>query len=312
MSLAEPDRRKILLTGSHRSGTTWVAKMIAAAPGIGYIHEPFNPVIYRPWLCSRKFEGFTYVTRDNEAPFVRPLQKTFNFSFNGWGAIRSIRSRGDLKRRLNDFRESRDRRKRSLRPLVKDPIAVFSAEWLADRFDMDVIVLIRHPAAFVSSIKRVGWRHDFANLLGQPLLMRDHLRPFEGEIREFAEKDASTFDQAILIWRLIHQVIQTYQERRPDWIFLRHEDISRDPLGHFERLFEDLHIPYSHHVRKTVEAHSAPSNPSQAPDNEINFIRRDSKSNIFAWKNRLSPEEIDQIRSRTRDVYPAFYSETDW
>ena len=122
------NRKKILLTGSHRSGTTWVAKMIAAAPSVGYIHEPFNPVIYRPWICTRKFKGFTYITDENNAPFVNPLRETFNFSFNWWGAIRSVRTRGDLKRRMSDFRECRECRKRSLRPLVKDPIAVFSAE----------------------------------------------------------------------------------------------------------------------------------------------------------------------------------------
>ena len=32
----------ILVTGSHRSGTTWAGQMLATAPGIGYIHEPFN------------------------------------------------------------------------------------------------------------------------------------------------------------------------------------------------------------------------------------------------------------------------------
>ena len=33
----------ILVTGAHRSGTTWVGKMLALAPGIGYVHEPFSP-----------------------------------------------------------------------------------------------------------------------------------------------------------------------------------------------------------------------------------------------------------------------------
>ena len=177
---------------------------------------------------------------------------------------------------------------------------------------MDVIVPIRHPAAFVSSIKRVGWSHDFADFLAQPLLMRDHLQPFETEIRKFAENSRSLFDQAILIWRLIHHVIEKYRRKHTDWIFLRHEDISSDPVGRFERLFKHLHIPFSKDIRDTVQAHSASSNPLEPPGNTINFIKRDSKSNIIAWKNRLTPGEIDQIKTQTHDVYPAFYSETDW
>ena len=35
--------RPILVTGAPRSGTTWVGRMLTLAPGVGYIHEPFNP-----------------------------------------------------------------------------------------------------------------------------------------------------------------------------------------------------------------------------------------------------------------------------
>jgi len=63
-------KTKILVTGSHRSGTTWVAKMIANSPSVGYIHEPFNPTIYRPGICAAKFRGFTYISKENEAAFM--------------------------------------------------------------------------------------------------------------------------------------------------------------------------------------------------------------------------------------------------
>ncbi|WP_075261386.1 sulfotransferase [Geobacillus thermocatenulatus] len=32
----------ILVTGAHRSGTTFVGKMLSLHPSIGYIQEPFN------------------------------------------------------------------------------------------------------------------------------------------------------------------------------------------------------------------------------------------------------------------------------
>ena len=34
--------KPILVTGSHRSGSTWTGRIISAAPHVGYIHEPFN------------------------------------------------------------------------------------------------------------------------------------------------------------------------------------------------------------------------------------------------------------------------------
>ncbi len=75
---------------------------------------------------------------------------------------------------------SRAAGRRGATPLVKDPIALFSAEWLAATFDMRVLVMIRHPAAFAASIRRRGWRHRFADFLEQPLLMRDLLGAVRG------------------------------------------------------------------------------------------------------------------------------------
>jgi len=39
---AVPHGPPIFLTGTHRSGTTWLAGMLAAS-GIWYVHEPFFP-----------------------------------------------------------------------------------------------------------------------------------------------------------------------------------------------------------------------------------------------------------------------------
>ena len=39
--------RPILVTGAHRSGTTWVGKMLSTEDGVAYISEPLN-VLHRP------------------------------------------------------------------------------------------------------------------------------------------------------------------------------------------------------------------------------------------------------------------------
>ena len=63
MSKAKP----ILVTGSHRCGSTWIGKVIATSPSVDYIHEPFNGMC-RPGKCSVKFpHTFTYITDNNES-----------------------------------------------------------------------------------------------------------------------------------------------------------------------------------------------------------------------------------------------------
>jgi hypothetical protein len=68
------------------------------------------------------------------------------------------------------------------RTLIKDPFAVFSTAWFARKLNFKVVIAVRHPLAFVSSLKRLNWPFDFQDLLDQPLLMRDHLEPFRSQM----------------------------------------------------------------------------------------------------------------------------------
>ena len=56
-------KRPILVTGAHRSGSTWTGKMLALAENAYYLHEPFN-VGLRP---DSPFEDwFTYLDPDQD------------------------------------------------------------------------------------------------------------------------------------------------------------------------------------------------------------------------------------------------------
>jgi hypothetical protein len=304
-------QRPILVTGAHRSGSTWVGSMLAAGPEVAYIHEPFN-LHCRPGTCGARFNlWFTYVTEENEDDVYRHIQNTLSFRFNLRAEARTIKSLGDARRVGSEYLTSLRHRLSRVRPLMKDPIAVFSAEWLASAFDMEVVVLIRHPAAFASSLERLGWIHPFSHFLQQPALMRDHLHPFEDQIEQYTHQEHDILDQAALLWRLIYHVVSSYQEDHKDWIFLRHEDLSRDPVRGFEKLYNDLDLEWSEDIRRAVQAHSDESNPSEAPP-IYQYLKRDSRSNIWNWKQRLTKAEIDRVRGQVEDVSQLFYSNEDW
>lgn len=303
--------RPILVTGSHRSGTTWVGKMLAASPTIGYIHEPFN-LLHRPGTCAATFPyWFTYVTEENEAPYYEPLKNTLAFRFNvraDLAALRSLRHAGRMAKNYTNFTRYRLQR---VTPLMKDPIALFSSEWLAQRFDMQVIMLIRHPAAFTSSIKRLNWTHNFSHFLQQPQLIRDHLAPFEAEIRAFAQQEQDIIEQGILLWRIIHHVILKFQRSHQDWIFLRHEDLSEQPIYHFEHLYQRLHLNFTSEVQAIIRDYSDESNPTEAQKGHL-LTKRDSKANIKSWKKKFTRAELTHLRASVEDISQAFYSDADW
>ncbi len=303
-------QRPILVTGAHRSGTTWVGTMLALSPRIGLIHEPFSPIT-APGISSAPFDRFyRYVTDENEGPYVEPFEQLLRFRYGLGRQLPTLRTPRDVGRTARDLASFTVSRMRGSRPLLKDPIAVFSSEWLASRFDAQVIALIRHPAAFVSSVKRLGWTHDFALFLDQPLLLRDHLAPFEEEIRNFAEHERDEIDQAILLWRLIYHTVGTFRDRHPDWTFVRHEDLSREPVRGFEALFETLGVEIDDGIRRAIERHSGAGNPTEL--RETHDVSLDSAASIESWRRRLEPAEVERVRRGVADVAPAFYPEEDW
>jgi hypothetical protein len=303
----------ILVTGAHRSGSTWVGKMLAATPEVGYIKEPFH-LEHRPGVCAAQFERwFAYVTDENAAAYDAAFARTLAFDYDVAAELTSLRSPKDVARMARDWSQFAYHRRRGSRPLMKDPLAFFSAEWLAERFAMDVVVIVRHPAAFVSSLSRVGWWYDVRQWLEQPLLMRDLLGPFEEEIHaHVGHEQDDVIAHAALLWKVIYATAQRYREEHPDWIFVHHEDLSRRPTSSFRDLYDRLGLSFTPDVKAKIEAYSGVENPAEAEDGRVHQLRRDSRANIWNWAERLSPAEVEQVRRVTDEVAAAFYTEDDW
>jgi Sulfotransferase family len=300
----------ILVTGSHRSGSTWVGRMLAAGDSVGYIREPFS-ILHRPGILDAPVRWwFPYVSTENEEPYLRAVEDMLAFRYRTAAGARAVRSGTDAAKVVHDVVRWRRYRNRHVRPLVKDPLALFSSEWLAERFQTRVLVLIRHPAGFASSLQRYGWTHPFDHFLLQPLLMRDRLEPFRRQIEELARTEHDTLDQAIVLWNLIHHTILRYQECHPDWLFYRYEDIGRNPLAAFERLYGELGLPFTAAARRAISEHSDPSNPQEARDARV--LKRDSQAAVRTWRTRLSTEEIGRVRRGTEGIAGAFYTDAEW
>ena len=308
--------RPILVTGAHRSGTTWAGRMLAHAPGVLYVHEPFN--VYHPpsrGVCNVRLEHcYAHVTAENEAVCYRALRNTIGLRYDWLAAARSVASVRDARRLRAEHRLFRRHRRAGSVPLIKDPLAFFSAEWLAARFGMSVVVLVRHPAAFASSLRLLGWSYPFADLLAQPRLMDTLLRPFAAEVEAFAAAERPVLDQAVLVWRLIYHTALEYRRRHPEWTFVRHEDLSRDPVGGFRNLFARLGLAFTEHARETVEAYSGSHKPAQ-PEVHVGSmiaLRRDSAANLSSWRRRLTAAEVAHIRDGVGPLAEHFYAETEW
>jgi len=304
------DLSPILVTGAHRSGTTWAGKMLAADMDIAYISEPLN-VLHRPGVFRAQVRHwYQYICDDNEAEYLPAFRHLLEYDYFLWDEIRSIRSRKDFLRMGRDFMIFYNALERGQRALIKDPFAVFSVPWFAKRLNFKVAITVRHPAAFASSLQRLNWTFDFNDLLEQPLLMRDHLESYREPMLSIHADDV--IGQASLLWKMIYSVVHKFRETNPEWIIIKHEDFSRDPVNKYRELYATLGLDFTRRVEKFIRDASSPENPSEPSLKNIYSVRLDSAANIKNWRKRLSEEEIKRIRNMTEGAAELYYSDEDW
>jgi hypothetical protein len=196
------------------------------------------------------------------------------------------------------------------RALLKDPFAVFSTPWFAQKLNCQVVITIRHPGGFASSLKRLNWPFDFRDLLDQPMLMRDHLESDRADMEAMQADDI--VGQSALLWRMIYRSVHATRELFPDFKIVRHEDLSLDPVAGYKLLYESLGLTFDEKARDTILNSSSSENPTELSKKKVHSVKLDSRANMNNWKKRLTPEEITRIRKLTEDVSHFFYSDTEW
>ncbi len=300
----------ILVTGAHRTGTTWVGRMLAADPHTAYISEPLN-VLHRPGVLRARVPlWYTYVTDENEGALLSSFHETLAYRYHLLAEIGSLRSGHDFLRMCRDAGIFWRGLLLRQRPLLKDPFAVFSLPWFVRRLNCEVVVTVRHPAGFASSLKRLNWPFDFRDLLAQPLLMRDQLEPYRSQMEAMPSDDI--IGQASLLWTMVYRGVQAACRSLPQVRVVRHEDLSVEPVAGFRELYAQLGLEFTPRVEQAIRASSSSENPAELSRKHVHSVRLDSRANLHNWKRRLSPEEIRRVRTLTEEVARDYYPDVDW
>jgi hypothetical protein len=292
---SESSGKPILITGSHRSGSTWLASMLALSEDTLIAHEPFN---IEPWAFALDGLARYWFTYAPALPQDAALE--------AFGRVLERRTR-------KIFLKSQPQHwfppLRRGRLIVKDPIAALSCDWLAKNFDLEVIVLVRHPAAFAASLKRLGWKHPFDHFLKQEMLMRTHLERHRAEIENQPE---DIVEQAGLIWKCLYEVLFSYLESNPNWLAVKHEVLSGNPVAELRTLYEILGLKWTPVVEERVVRHTRSGNPVNVPKGAVHQLRRDSAANIWRWQEILTEKEKSRIYEITYPVSGPHYPDEDW
>lgn len=300
----------IFVTGAPRSGTTFVGSMLSAPLSVDYIHEPFNPDCGLPSID----QNFLYL-RDNDSRLARYLpdiEALFRYEAKirtGYypqdsltkRAIKSVvGSRGPFYyrlARLNPFHST---------AVIKDPIGCLLSGFLQRRFGVQPVLMMRHPVTFIASVQRLGWKLTLDPLLKQQELMDDYLAADESGLR-------SAGDDPIVVnaylWRALYSVLLQQAGEGPNWLILRHEDLSSEPVDRFRELYGQLALPWSGKVERRVRRWTESKNAAEAAPGRVQQFRRDSRQLHALRMEMLEPKERKRVFEITGEVAGNWYDE---
>ncbi len=272
--------KPILICGVHRSGTTWLANMLSVMDQCTLVEEPFNA---EPWsyrLNGLATKWYTY------APLLdqEKAKKAYNVILTK--NHRKLFPKKSFKYWLPWLRGKR--------AIIKDPLSSASLRWILDNFDVEPIVLLRHPCAIVNSLKRKNWVFPFEDLIAQPQLIEEHLPFFYEEFKNINVDDI--VENGAFCWKCINTILSKYYTEDSSITVVRHEDLSREPLVEFNKLYDAVGLEWNDEVAQAIESFTGESNPVNAPKNKTHHLKRDSKHLIDAWKAYMKEEDINRIK----------------
>ena len=122
-----PPGDPILVTGSNRSGTTWVGRMLEASRELEYVHEPFNASLWPRPLGMRLGGHYAYVSEANEEALGAAMRRVLAYRPPYLRQLPEARGPRDVARLGKAVLLAERARLRRRRPLLKDPIAIFAA-----------------------------------------------------------------------------------------------------------------------------------------------------------------------------------------
>lgn len=308
-----PDFPPVLVTGLPRSGTSWVGKMLEASGQLVYVNEPMNPA-HPPGRSPGVLDAdvahyFHYICADNEEPWRRAFTDTLRLRYRPLRELGRNHRPYDLARAAKYGMSFSHGRLAGRRALLDDPYALFATPWLVDRMGVRAVVLVRDPAALVGSWRRLGWRMDTAELLNQPLLMRDHLEPFRDAL-DRAKGGEGSVAAISTLWNATTSAVLSFAEHRPSIAVRRYEDLSQRPGERFAELYRWLGLPWTDRARSIVAGAVSGGDPAPAGFrwslrgglSRTAFRPMDAGRSLLSYRDRLTEQQIDTVRRVTASV----------
>jgi hypothetical protein len=275
-------RRPILVTGMPRSGTTWLARLLATAPGTALAgREPMNP---------------------------RGRQYALAGTLDGWTELTSLspRQRRALRRAyagVNPFVYSRYGRRQWAaalpwtRLVMKDPFAILSVPVVVDATGASAVLLYRHPGAALASYRRMRWQPDLDEL--RPVLRAHRARHGTGDRADLPATGESSAAEAMgSFWSALYEIALDNARGLERPVIVSHEELAGGGEAAAQRLFDALDLELSPDTRAELSRQGPETAvPPASGARGLHDLDRAPAAVAGEWRRRLEPGEVETIEA---------------
>jgi hypothetical protein len=309
----------VFLTGKGRSGTTWIANILATHPHCVYKHEPFldyKPTPFRDFLAAlptgdvetlrRQFER---ACRGCHASIDEPLPQQAGMRRLPPRPLALLRRAAIRIPALDPLYGilGRPRLVSGDAVLIKD--VNFPNELLdrlCDVVSPRLLAVVRNPFANVASLLQgrdsgAFWRppspdgaERVLELLERPELA--HLRRFQDQVRRMP---VTAFEA--LRWRIQAEPLADFATRRADARLIVYEEFCRDPFKGAESLFSFAGWRLLQPTIDFIEESTRGPKPGLDVRRSYFSVHRNADESLNKWKSDLTLEQQQQIAEVVKD-----------
>ncbi len=281
--------KTLLILSLPRSGSSWVGDILGSANNARYLREPITQTFHQKSQLRQTV--FELNACSKKALYLKSIQAAFTGfpKFTSSIIANPKQWLGPNMPNTNKVRVIKE-----VNPLILD--------YILERYHPTVIYLVRHPAAVLNSYYTQGWRKNafikcFTEKRKLTLIQNFNLA------EEHFWKRGATYHY--LMQKLTLKALDGYDEK----LIMTYEDICRNPSGRFDEMCSFAGLEFTAEMKEKVKKSSESSNNYQTGKYDLN---RDSQTMISVWKNKISPENLNALKTAYLSYQPHFYQEDKW
>ncbi len=263
--------RPILVTGVPRSGTTWLARQLAHAPGTALTgREPMNPHSGQYALGST-ISAWAQLT-ETTAQQARILRRAYR------GQTPRVYGRYGARQWAAPLPRTT--------VVVKDPFAMLSIGSVHQVTGALPVLLYRHPGAVLASYRRMGWQPDLAEVTAALA----HPSPPD---------PADQIGALAWFWAALNQKALADLAQIPGALVISHEELATGGEAAMRRVYAALGLTWKPPPASTKPAPG--SAKVNAAGKTLHRLDRPAEHVASAWRASLTEAELAHL---TTDAGP--------